>query len=319
MSGEATDDPIAGNAASCEAVETVIVPRTSEIGGFEVRRALPSVGKRMVGPFVFFDQMGPCEFLLGAGLDVSPHPHIGLATVTYLFDGEILHRDSIGTEQVIRPGDVNWMTAGRGVAHSERTPEGLRAAPGSVFGIQTWVALPEGAEENAPAFSHHGAGELPVISDRGTEVRLITGSLYGATSPVRTYSETIYADAALRAGHSLPLDPSFEERAIYVLSGEIEIAGDRFEAPRLLVFRPGDRITIRAVTDSRLLILGGAPLESRRYIWWNFVSSRRERIEDAREAWKAGRFDLVQGEAPDDFVPAPEGPAFRIPARVNYP
>jgi len=320
MSFQPAQDPIPGDPFSCSAIEMAIVPKATDLGGFEVRRALPSKGKKMVGPFIFFDQMGPAEFLLGNGLDVRPHPHIGLATVTYLFTGAIQHRDSLGTELAIEPGAVNWMTAGRGIAHSERTPAEMRTTGTELFGIQSWVALPKSAEENAPAFRHYDRAELPVIADAGKEVRLITGSLYGASSPVQVYSETVYADARLQPGAALPLDPTFEERGVYLVTGEVEIAGDRFGAPHLLVFRPGDRITVRATAPTRLMILGGAAMDGPRYIWWNFVSSRRERIEEARRDWEAGRFDRVQGEAPDEFIPAP--PPVRLaeePRAVKYP
>jgi hypothetical protein len=319
MSYQTSQDPIPGDPYSCAAIQTVVAPRATDLGGFEVRRALPSKGVKMVGPFIFFDQMGPAEFLLGNGLDVRPHPHIGLATVTYLFDGAILHRDSLGTEQEILPGAVNWMTAGRGIAHSERTPVRLRQTGGNMFGIQSWVALPEDAEENAPEFRHHDPEALPVVADHGVEVRLITGELFGRRSPVAVYSDTVYADAVLQAGASLPLDPSFEERAIYIVSGEIEVAGDRFAAPQLIVFRPGDAITVRATTASRMMILGGARMDSHRYIWWNFVSSRRERIEEARRDWEAGRFDRVQGEAADEFIPAPPPVKLAEAKPVDYP
>ena len=319
MSFQPAQDPIPGDRFSCSAIETAIVPRASDLGGFEVRRALPSRGKKMVGPFIFFDQMGPAEFLLGNGLDVRPHPHIGLATVTYLFTGAILHRDSLGTELTIEPGAVNWMTAGRGIAHSERTPQALRTTGTQLFGIQSWVALPREAEESPPDFRHYEPDELPILSDRGVKVRLITGSLFGLRSPVGTLSDTVYADAALAAGASLPLDASFEERGIYLVSGEAEIAGDRFAAPQLLVFRPGDTITIRAATDLRMMILGGAAMDGQRYIWWNFVSSRRERIEDARRDWEAGRFDKVQGEAADEFIPPPPPAKLAEPRPVKYP
>lgn len=319
MSYQPAVDPVAGDPYSCSAVETVIVPRASDIGGFEVRRALPSRGKKMIGPFVFFDQMGPAEFLLGNGLDVRPHPHIGLATVTYLFTGAIVHRDSLGTELTIEPGAVNWMSAGRGVAHSERTPAELRRTGTGLFGIQSWVATPRSIEDDIPSFRHHDPSELPVIEEKDKRVRLIAGSLYGAASPVPTFSATLYADAALEAGATLPLDAGYEERAIYVVSGTLDVAGDRFEGPQLLVFRAGDAISVRAVTPCRLMILGGEPMDGPRYIWWNFVSSRRERIEEARRDWEAGRFDRVQGEAADEFIPAPPAPRLAEQKRVEYP
>ena len=303
MNWQPAPDPLCDKAAA-DLIETVIVPRARDLGGFSVRRALPSAQRQMVGPFIFFDQMGPAEFLLGSGLDVRPHPHIGLATVTYLFAGEIMHRDSLGTEQRIRPGDVNWMTAGRGIAHSERSPESERATGGNLFGIQAWVALPAMAEETAPTFAHHGKEALPVIAGEGKEVRLITGSLYGERSPVPTFTEMFYADARLDAGAKLPLPAEHEERAVYVTDGEVEVAGDRFAAGQLLVFRPGDRITLAATRPSRLLLLGGEPMDGPRHIWWNFVSSRQDRIEQAKADWRAGRFAAVPGET--EFIPLPE-------------
>jgi redox-sensitive bicupin YhaK (pirin superfamily) len=295
------------------AVEAVIVPRTSDIGGLEVRRALPSAQRRMVGPFVFLDQMGPAVLRAGTGLDVRPHPHIGLATVTYLFEGEILHRDSLGTVQPIRPGEVNWMTAGQGIAHSERTALEARAADNSLFGIQMWVALPKRDEETAPAFSHHSSGELPLIEGEGKRVRLIVGELYGARAPVTTFSAMFYADAALEAGARLELPAEYEERAIYIAQGRIEIAGDGFEAGSLLVLRPGDAVTITAAEPSRFVLLGGEPMDGPRHIWWNFVSSSKERIEQAKQDWRSSRFAPVPGET--EFIPLPEEP----PRPVRYP
>jgi len=285
-------------------VETVIVPRVRDLGGFEVRRALPSSRRQMVGPFIFFDQMGPSEFLLGEGIDVRPHPHIGLATVTYLFRGEIMHRDSLGTALPIRPGAVNWMTAGHGIAHSERSSPGERARGARLFGIQSWVALPARFEETDPAFAHHEQGSLPVIEGEGKQVRLIAGTLFGERSPVPTFSEMFYADALLEPGAELPLDAGHEERGIYVAEGRIRVAGDLFEAGQLLVFRPGDAITVTARDTSRLMLLGGEPMDGPRHIWWNFVSSRKERIEQAKADWKAGRFDAVPGEI--EFIPLPD-------------
>ncbi len=296
--------PSAGDQLACDAIAQLIVPRTSDLGGFQVRRALPSAQRRMVGPFIFLDEMGPVEFRSGQGLDVRPHPHIGLATVTYLFAGEIMHRDSLGSVAAIRPGEVNWMTAGRGIAHSERTAPDNRRAGEPLHGLQCWVALPAELEESAPAFVHHDAAELPVEAGEGKTVRVIAGSLYGKTSPLATLTPTIFADVTLAAGASLPLDADAEERAIYVVSGEIDIVGDRFATGRLLVFRPGDRITVTAATPTRLAILGGAAMDGPRHIWWNFVSSRRDRIEAAKADWKSGRFDPVPGDA--EFTPLPE-------------
>jgi redox-sensitive bicupin YhaK (pirin superfamily) len=304
MSAPDHDDPIAGNAWSCDAIETVIVPRVRDLGGFSVRRALPSARKQMVGPFIFFDQMGPAEFLLGQGLDVRPHPHIGLSTVTYLFDGEIMHRDSLGVVQPIRPGAVNLMTAGRGIAHSERTAPNERANGPKLFGIQAWAALPASHEEMLPDFTHFAEADLPHITGEGKRVRLIMGSLYGETSPVSFPWDVFYAEAILAPGAILPLDPTHEERAIYVVSGEIDIAGDIFGAGQLLVFKPGDRISVLALSNARLMVLGGEPMDGPRHIWWNFVSSRKDRIEQAKAEWKSGRFSSVPGEY--EFIPLPD-------------
>jgi redox-sensitive bicupin YhaK (pirin superfamily) len=258
----------------------------------------------MVGPFIFFDQMGPVQFIAGAGMDVRPHPHIGLATVTYLFDGRIMHRDSEGNAIEIVPGQMNLMTAGRGIAHSERTPDGTRRSGGGMFGIQSWIALPEAHEEIAPSFQHFDAGDLPVVADGGVWARVIAGSAFGRTSPVSMVSEWLYAEVVMEEGASAPLDADHEERAIYVAEGEVDIAGERFEAPRLLIFRPGDRITVRATRQARLMFLGGTAMEGPRHIWWNFVSSRKERIEQAKEDWKSGRFRPVPGET--EFIPLPD-------------
>lgn len=305
MSWQPCDDPQPGDAGACDLIETVIVPRVRDLGGFEVRRALPSIGKKMVGPFIFFDQMGPSEFLLGEGMDVRPHPHIGLATVTYLFDGQIMHRDSLGTEMAIEPGAVNWMTAGKGIVHSERTAPEEKAKGPRLFGIQTWVALPKTDEETAPAFSHTGKSDLPVVAGDNASVRLILGSMYGESAPVKTFTPMFYGDAMLAEGTSLPLDPDYDERGIYTVSGEIEIAGDRFGPGKLLVFKPGDRITVRAVTNARFMMLGGDTMDGPRFIWWNFVSSSKERIEQAKADWKQKRFDTVPGDE-EEFIPLPD-------------
>ena len=262
--------------------EAVIVPRTRDLGdGFEVRRVLPSEERRTVGPFVFFDQMGPTVLRAGTGLDVRPHPHIGLATVTYLLDGEILHRDSLGTVQPIRPGEVNWMTAGRGIVHSERTPPELRTTGTRLFGIQTWIGLPKDREEVEPSFVHHAESALPMIEGDGKHVRVIAGEFQGARSPLAVFSETLYADAALAAGARLEVPPDYRERAIYIVEGRIAIAGDLFEAGRMLVFSPGDAILVDAIAQARCLLLGGEPLVGPRHLWWNFVSSSVERIDQA--------------------------------------
>jgi redox-sensitive bicupin YhaK (pirin superfamily) len=299
-------DPAPGDKFSCDALKAVIVPRTSDLGdGFTVRRALPSAQSRMVGPFVFFDHFGPTEFRSGNGLDVRPHPHIGLATVTYLFDGEIMHRDSLGTAVPIRPGAINWMTAGSGIVHSERTGTERRAKGDTLHGLQMWVALPAASEEMDAAFAHHATEEFPEVRDNGKTVRVVLGSLYGQKSPVRTTSETIFADVVLKAGAALPLDAGHEERAVYVIEGEIDVAGDKFGPQRLLVFKPGDAITIRAATDTHLVIAGGAPMDGPRHIWWNFVSSRKDRIEQAKADWAAGHFGKVPGDE-IEFIPLPQ-------------
>ena len=305
MSWTPSPDPIPGDRESVEAVEMLIVPRAVDLGEMTVRRALPSVKRQMVGPFIFFDQMGPAEFLTDQGVDVRPHPHINLATVTFLFQGQILHRDSLGTEQAIEPGAVNWMRAGRGIVHSERTSPARKRTGQRLFGIQTWMALPEREEESDPAFVHHAADELPVVEADGITVRLIAGQAFGARSPLVTPSETLYADVHLRPGARLPLDPTHEERALYTIAGTIEVAGDRFEPGQLLVLKPGDPIAVRAATDAQFMLFGGAPMEGPRYIWWNFVSSRPERIEQAKEEWASGRFETVPGDA-QEFIQLPQ-------------
>jgi redox-sensitive bicupin YhaK (pirin superfamily) len=295
-------------AAGMQALETLIIPRARDLGGFEVRRALPSPQRQMVGPFIFFDQMGPAEFITDGGIDVRPHPHIGLGTVTYLYQGEFEHRDSLGTHQMIYPGEVNWMLAGKGVTHSERTSAQTRATRHNLFGVQTWIALPEDREDMAPDFEHHKKDALPLLQDAGIAARLILGTAYGATSPVTMQSETFYLDVVLQPGAVFPLPDDHEDRGIYVTQGEIEMAGDRFEAGRMMVFRPGDRIAVKAGPQgARLMALGGATLNEKRYIWWNFVSSSKDRIEEAKEAWKAadwehGPFRLPPGDEAE-FIP----------------
>ncbi|MBI2717382.1 MAG: pirin family protein [Rhizobiales bacterium] len=298
-------DPRPGDAAAADSIEMVIVPRARDLGGFEVRRALPAAGRQMVGPFIFFDIFGPVLLRAGEGQDVRPHPHIGLATVTWLFDGQMFHRDSLGSAQEIAPGELNWMTAGRGIVHSERTPAAARARDRQVFGIQSWVALPKPLEDSQPAFEHVRQSDLPLVSERGLSARVVAGSLYGATSPVKTLSDLFYADVAMAPGSALPLPVEHEERGVYVAEGEIEVAGQSFEAGKLLVFRPGDGITIRARTKSRVMLLGGEPMDGPRYIWWNFVSSSRDKIEAAKDDWKRARFAIVPGDE-KDFIPLPD-------------
>lgn len=287
-------------------VMATITPKPRDLGGgFSVKRALPAIEKRMIGPFIFWDEFGPARFAAGEGLDVRPHPHINLATVTYLFEGEIFHRDTLGSAQAIKPGDVNWMNAGSGIAHSERTSPELRATGSPIAGIQSWVALPEKHEESAPFFKHHAEAELPLIESDGKLLRVIAGKLYGARSPVHTYSEMFYADARLAEGASLPIDAEYEERGLYLVDGVVEIGGEAHEAGRLLYFRPGEAITITARTPARFMLLGGEAMDGPRHIWWNFVSSRKERIEQAKADWKAGRFGKVPGDD-KEFIPLPE-------------
>jgi redox-sensitive bicupin YhaK (pirin superfamily) len=305
MSFSPDKDPAPGDAPAADAIDLVVVPRSVDLGHFSVRRALPHVKRRMVGPFIFFDHFGPAEFRAGDGIDVRPHPHIGLATVTFLYDGEIVHRDSLGSDIPIRPGAVNWMTAGRGIVHSERTAADRRGGGEPLHGLQLWVALPAAHEETEAAFAHHDAAELPVVSAEGKTIRVIAGRAYGERSPVATLSDTVFADASLTAGTTLPVDADAEERAIYVVSGEIEIAGDRFQSGQLLVLRPGDAISVHAPVDSRVVLVGGAAMDGPRHIWWNFVSSRKDRIEQAKADWKVGRFGLVPGDD-KEFIPLPE-------------
>jgi redox-sensitive bicupin YhaK (pirin superfamily) len=293
------DDPAAS------AIIAEIVPKSRDLGdNFMVRRALPAMEKRMVGPFVFWDEFGPAHFEAGAGMDVRPHPHINLATITYLFEGEIFHRDTLGSAQAIKPGDVNWMNAGKGIAHSERTPARLRAAGSAISGIQSWIALPEAQEESDAFFLHYDKAELPLLATDLVEARVIAGRLHGLASPVKTYSEMIYADVRMQPGGALPIDPDYEERAIYLVSGEIDVAGDVFSPGRLLVLRPGDSLAVKANAASQFMLLGGANLGPR-HMWWNFVSSRKERIEQAKEDWKAGRFGAVAGDD-HEFIPLPD-------------
>ena len=304
MSWLPAEEPQGMVAPACRALESVVVPRARDLGGFEVRRVLPSAERRNVGPFVFFDQMGPAELAPGFGIDVRPHPHIGLATVTYLFEGTIVHRDSLGSVQAIEPGAVNWMTAGRGIVHSERSDNELRKGRQKLYGIQIWVALPKQYEETDPDFMHYAARSLPQIDGKGKTVRVIAGSFFGKASPVKTFSKLFYADAAFDPGASLLLDNEYQERGIYLLEGDVEIHGQRFEPGRLLVFSSGDEIAIKAISAARLLLFGGEPLDSPRHLWWNFVSSSRARIEQAKVDWKSGRFAPVPGDS--EFIPLPE-------------
>jgi redox-sensitive bicupin YhaK (pirin superfamily) len=285
-------------------IDIELVPRARDIGDFEVRRLLPYAKRRMVGPFVFFDHMGPVTFGADHAMDVRPHPHIGLATVTYLFEGEIMHRDSLGSEQVIKPGEVNWMTAGRGIVHSERTPVSLRGKGTSMHGLQTWVALPKSHEETEPAFFNFAADRLPKIEGIGTNVTVIAGEAWGETSPVKVFTETLYADIHLAAGARIDL-PRVDERAIYVLKGSVRIRDRDFDANAFVVFAKGSEIVIEAMTDSHLVVVGGETMDGPRHIWWNLVSSSQDRIEQAKADWKGGRFPTIPGDD-KEFIPLPE-------------
>ncbi len=292
------------------AIDLIIEPRIRDLGGFTVGRVLPYAKRRTVGPFIFFDEMGPAAFKPGTGIDVRPHPHIGLATVTYLFDGEIRHRDSLGFDQVIRPGDVNWMITGRGIAHSERTDAAPRANGQKMHGVQSWFALPEAAEETTPEFHHHPKASLPVIERPGLLMRLIAGSAFGETSPAKTFSPMFYLGAEADKGGNIPLPDDYGERAIYILSGAVSVDGERHNSGRMLVFEPGASPAIKSLEASRLMLLGGAPM-GKRFIWWNFVSSREDRIEKAKADWAASAaanftnsvFSLPPEET--EFIPLP--------------
>ncbi|TNF57831.1 MAG: pirin family protein [Rhodobacteraceae bacterium] len=311
MSWNPALDPDCPKGDAIDAIETVIIPRARDLGGFEVRRALPAPRRQMVGPFIFFDQMGPAEFLPTRGMDVRPHPHIGLATISYLYRGRMHHRDSLGTDSWIEPGAVNWMVAGHGITHSERTDDATQVDPMPFFGIQTWVALPEDQEDAPPRFEHAARDALPFLEGEGKAVRLILGTAWGERAPVEVASEMFYADAVLRAGARLPLPDDHEDRGIYVVEGEIDVAGETYPAGRMMVFRPGDRISVTAgPAGARLMLLGGATLNGPRHIWWNFVASSKERIDAAKEAWRAGdwahgRFRLPPGDD-REFIPLPE-------------
>jgi hypothetical protein len=287
-----------------DGIEQVIAGRTRDIGGFQVRRVLPSGRQRAVGPFVFFDEMGPAAFAPGAGLDVRPHPHIGLATVTYLFEGEIAHRDSLGVEQSIVPGDVNWMVAGSGIVHSERTGATARAAGGRLHGIQSWVALPRAHEEIAPSFRHHAAASLPLIEHDGVRMRLIAGAAFGARSPVDALSPTVYLDVHMPAGSRLPLPDEHAQRAVYPVSGRVRIGATTLEHGAISVLTAGADCALEAHEASRIMVLGGAAVDGERHLWWNFVSSSPERIERAKTDWREGRFARVPGDP--EFIPLPE-------------
>jgi len=287
-------------------VSRVLEGRPRDLGGFSVRRVLPAAGCRTVGPFIFFDHMGPADFPPGQGIDVRPHPHIGLATVTYLFDGEFMHRDSLGSQQRIRPGDVNWMVAGRGIVHSERTPLEAREVPGGarIHGIQSWVALPADAEEVPPSFTHHPRMSLPEVRLGGASMRLIAGEAFGERAPPVVFSRLFYVEATTEDAAVVALPGEFEERAVYVVEGAIEVGGDGYGTGRMLILEPQADACVRTMGPARLMLLGGAPLEGPRHIWWNFVSSRTDRIEQAKRDWRDRKFEEVPGDP--ERIPLPE-------------
>jgi redox-sensitive bicupin YhaK (pirin superfamily) len=298
-----TDDPF---------LQTLL-PSTHDLGGFKVHRTLPHRERTTVGPFIFVDQMGPARLAPGTGIDVRPHPHINLATVTYLFAGAIDHRDSLGTFATIEPGAVNLMTAGKGITHSERSPAALRPDGPELSGMQTWLALPSALEEIDPAFEHVPKDELPMVEGIGARARIVMGSLWGESAPVTCHSHTIYADIHLRAGGAMPIDAEAEERALYVAEGEASLDGRALAPATLYVLRPGIRATLRSGSGGHVMLLGGAPLDGPRHVFWNFVSSSRDRISQAKEDWKAGRFALPPDDH-DEFIPLPE-----VPKTVSYP
>ena len=296
-----------------DALIQTIAPVTHDLGDFKVRRLLPARERTMVGPFIFVDEFGPARLNSGQGLDVRPHPHINLATVTYLFDGAIEHRDSLGTRKVIEPGAINLMTAGKGIVHSERSPAAQRAEGPSFYGMQTWLALPDGREEINPAFEHVPAGELPLVEDGASSARVLMGTLWGSTAATTCHSPTIYADILLGAGGRIPVEAEAEERAVMLVGGSAELDGQALELFSLYVLAPGHEAILSSASDARLMLMGGGAFTTRRHVFWNFVSSSRDRINQAKEDWKAMRFPTIPGDS-EEFIPLPE-----VPKTVSYP
>jgi redox-sensitive bicupin YhaK (pirin superfamily) len=290
-----------------------IVPVTHDLGAFKVHRTLPSKQRTMVGPFIFVDEFGPARLPAGQGMDVRPHPHINLATVTYLFEGAIEHRDSIGSHQVIEPGAINLMTAGKGIVHSERSPAEIRAAGPSLYGMQTWLALPDGKEEVDPAFDHVAADGLPLIEDGAASARVLMGTLWGATAATPQHSPTIYADIELGAAGSIPIDADADERAVMVVGGNAELDGAALDPFTLYVLRPGHAARLSSANGGKVMLMGGEAFTTPRHVFWNFVSSSRDRLNQAKEDWKAQRFPLIPGDD-QEFIPLPE-----VPKTVSYP
>ena len=287
------------------AIDLLISPRKRDLGGFFVRRVLPDARRRMVGPFIFYDHIGPAEFAPGEGINVRPHPHICLATVTYLFEGEIFHRDSLGHAQAISPLAVNWMTAGRGIVHSERTRPEVRAAGQRLHGIQSWVALPREFEEVAPSFRHHPADSLPRVDADGVSLRIIAGYAYGEHSPVQTCSDTLYVDAQMNAGAQLKVGTEHQERAVHVCEGSVDVDGQTVEAGSMAVLKEGREVFVKATAGARLMLLGGDKMDGERHIWWNFVASNEARINRGKKDWAEGRFPKVPGDE-EEFIPLPD-------------
>jgi hypothetical protein len=288
-------------------VKAILKPTLRDIGSLTVRRVLPALAARLVGPFIFFDHMGPASYAPGTGVDVRPHPHIGLATVTYLFDGAMLHRDSLGSVQKITPGDVNWMTAGRGIVHSERTPDEERRRGQVMHGIQTWVALPRDHEDAEPAFEHHAAATLPQVERNGVTLTVIAGSAFGAQAPTRTFSPTLYVAASFAPDGALAIEPEHEERGVYLVDGDLAIDGEPLAPFHMAVLAPGETVTLSSRAGASAMLLGGAKLDGERFIEWNFVASSREKIARAKEAWAAQTMGQVPGET--EWIPLPERPA----------
>jgi hypothetical protein len=304
MSWQPAETALCQRAEACDPVELVIQPRVHDLGGFSVRRVLPVRERPMVGPFVFFDQMGPAVLPAGQPVNVRPHPHIGLATLTWLFEGTIMHRDSLGYAQEIKPGEVNWMTAGSGIVHSERSPERLLGQANPLFGLQVWMALPKSHEETDPSFQHYTAADLPAIDGDGVSVVIVAGTAWGKRAPVAVYSDTLYADVRLAAGAVLDVGKEHEERALYLLAGKVEIAGQEFAPGEMLVLKPDIEPNVKAVQDTHLVLIGGARMDGPSHVWWNFVSSSKERIEQAKADWREGRFLKVPGDEVE-FIPLP--------------
>jgi len=287
----------------CSAIKLVLEPKDKDLGGFSVRRLLPATEQRSVGPFIFFDHLGPAVFPSGKGVDVRPHPHIGLATITYVFEGEILHRDSLGNVQPIRPNEINWMTAGKGIAHSERTPPDVRQAEHTLHALQLWVALPEEEQQTAPAFNHYGFEALPLVKDDNSSIRVMIGEAYGVRSAVKTFSSTLYVEVKLKAGQAITVPEHVEERAVYVVSGRLKAKETEIAMHIMAIFDSTPGVELIAMQDSTLVFIGGASL-GKRIMWWNLVSSREDLLENAKQAWREGTFPKVPGET--EFIPLPE-------------